>query len=44
MNRRDLFRWSGMGLVAKAASAAGMVARRETGGGDDKRPIRRARR
>ncbi|MGC2250527.1 MAG: hypothetical protein WA626_07615, partial [Acidobacteriaceae bacterium] len=25
MNRRDLFRWSGMGLVAKAASAAGMV-------------------
>ena len=26
MNRRDLFRWTGMGLVAKAASAAGMVA------------------
>jgi hypothetical protein len=25
MNRRDLFRWTGMGLVAKAASAAGMV-------------------
>jgi predicted TIM-barrel fold metal-dependent hydrolase len=26
MNRRDLFRWTGMGLVAKAASAAGMAA------------------
>ena len=26
MNRRDLFRWTGMGLVAKAASAAAMVA------------------
>jgi hypothetical protein len=25
MNRRDLFRWTGMGLVAQAASAAGMV-------------------
>jgi predicted TIM-barrel fold metal-dependent hydrolase len=25
MNRRELFRWTGMGLVAKAASAAGMV-------------------
>jgi len=31
MNRRDLFRWTGMGLVAKAASAAGMVAPREEG-------------
>jgi predicted TIM-barrel fold metal-dependent hydrolase len=26
MNRRDLFRWTGMGLVAKAASAAALVA------------------
>ena len=26
MDRRDLFRWTGMGLVAKAASAAGLVA------------------
>lgn len=25
MNRRDLFRWTGMGLVTKAASAAGMT-------------------
>ena len=31
MNRRDLFRWTGMGLVAKAASAAGMVAPKGNG-------------
>ena len=31
MNRRDLFRWTGMGLVAKAASAAGMVTPGEEG-------------
>ncbi len=31
MHRRDLFRWTGMGLVAKAASAAGMVAPRGEG-------------
>ncbi|MGC2250975.1 MAG: amidohydrolase family protein, partial [Acidobacteriaceae bacterium] len=30
-NRRDLFRWSGMGLVARAASAAGMVAPKGNG-------------
>ncbi|HUV96750.1 MAG TPA: amidohydrolase family protein [Acidobacteriaceae bacterium] len=31
MNRRDLFRWTGMGLVAKAVSAAGMVTPGEEG-------------
>ncbi|MES2219788.1 MAG: amidohydrolase family protein [Acidobacteriota bacterium] len=31
MNRRDLFRWTGMGLVSKAASAAGMVTARAQG-------------
>ena len=31
MNRRDLFRWTGMGLVAKAANAAGMVTLNEKG-------------
>ena len=31
MNRRDLFRWTGMGLVAKAASAVGMAAPKGNG-------------
>ena len=45
MNRRDLFRWSGMGLVARAASAAGMVAPKGNGRAETtRRPIRRARR
>ena len=37
MNRRDLFRWTGMGLVAKTASAAGMAEDGTTSGSRERR-------